>query len=202
MIDRLCSTMGQLTVDEAGQLRYFGSTSNLHISSVLVSSPPPPEPMDEDLAMRRADSVELQRELIDLFFTYYHPALGHIHKDTFLADYNAGTRTQYYSNFLLNAVILRSLRLHSDPSVRGLSNIFIARSKRDSSDELENPTIASIQALCLLGDCMGSMGNDRLGWLYPGGLPSRSRTHARTLINSHRNGVPPAVRFRPEPGLH
>jgi hypothetical protein len=168
IINRLCSTMGQLTVDEAGHLTYFGATSNLHVSSILASSPTPAETLDENLETGLADSAELHRELIRLYFTYHHPALGFIHKETFLADYSEGRRTQYYSEFLLTAVFLRSLRLHSDPAVQALGSVFFARAKRGLPDELENPNIATVQALCLLGDYVGSIGNDRLGWLYPG----------------------------------
>jgi hypothetical protein len=168
VVDRVRSTAAQLSADETGQLRYFGSSSNLHVASVLPSAvPQSPEPADERLE-ELADSNSLQMSLLTLFFTYQHPALQILHRETFMEDYAKGVKTQYFSQFLLNCILLRSVRLSDDESNRDVTSVYLRRAKHDLPGELEEPTIATIQGLCLLGDYLGSLCNDRALWLYPG----------------------------------
>ena len=193
MIDRLCSTMGQLSVDETGQLRYFGSTSNLHVTSSLPPTPPPIVTIDQDLESV-ADSKQIQSHLLNLYFNYHNPQFQFVQRDVFLLDYTRGLKTQYYSPFLLHCLLLRSVRLSNNLTVRKLDQLYLARAKQELAAELENPTVSSMSALCLLGDYIGGLGNDRAGWLYPGRCTGILFVWADA--DKYRHCVPSAVRFR------
>jgi hypothetical protein len=171
--DRKGSARSYLSADETGQLCYFGYTSNLQVMSLIPASPPepsPPSPMDSrDQSLEELAGLSgMKAHLLELYFTYQHPALQILDEDTFMADYAKGTKTQHFSNFLLYSILLRSIRLSDDPSVQELARVYLHRAKSELLNELENPTIATVQALCIFGHYFGSLGTDRACWLYPG----------------------------------
>ncbi|KAJ5792052.1 uncharacterized protein N7503_008030 [Penicillium pulvis] len=165
------SSVDYVASDETGQFHYFGYTSNLQ---VVARFPPPPSPCSElpvprDSSLETlADSESIKSQLLDLYFTYQNPATLIIEHETFMKHYQQGRRSSYYSTFLLNCILLRGIRLSDDPRVKSLDNIYLQRAKVELLGELENPNIATIQALCLFGHYQGSWGNDRACWLYPG----------------------------------
>lgn len=157
MITQLYGAMGLLDANEPGQL------TNLHITSVLPpSSPSSLESLPHELELL-ADSKDVQKELLDLYFIYEDPLLQVLPREPFMSDYTVGHKTQYYSNFLLYSVLLNSLRLSNDPSIRNLDRVYLSRAKQELVSELENPTIAAVQALCIFADYRGSgLGNDKV----------------------------------------
>ena len=110
----------------------------------------------------------MKDHLIGLYFTYQHPALSILDEDTFMTNYQKGVKSQYFSPFLLYSILLRALRLSDRIGAPGLGVLFLKRAKAELLDELENPTVATIHALCIFGHYLGSLGNDRSCWLYPG----------------------------------
>lgn len=165
---------GNLNKDENGQLHYFGYSSNLQIVSFLPASPLSsttaelPSDTTEAETKQLSDSQEMKDHLISLYFTYQHPALPILDEETFHANYRKESKSQYYSPFLLYSILLRALRLSDRKGATGLGVVFLKRAKAELLDELENPTVATIQALCIFGHYLGSLGNDRSCWLYPG----------------------------------
>ncbi len=168
MINQLCAAMGQLSADETGQLCYLATSSNMHVTSFLPpASPQPSDPVSQE-SEDLADSKDIQQHLLDLFFTYHDPLLQVLQKEPFMSDYLVGLKSQYYSQFLLYSVLLRAMRLSSNPLVRGLDKVYLKRAKQELIAELENPTVATVQALCVFADYRGGLGDDRACLLYPG----------------------------------
>lgn len=171
----------RLTIDERGQLRYFGYSSLMRVVSILPPSSPSnsatsaagPETQDEvrgDMAML-ADSVETQNHLLDLFFQYQHAALPIIDETAFRESHAHGKRTEYYSAFLLHSILLRAIKFSDPPHADKLKNIYLRRIRGELLFEIENPSIATIPALCVFGSYLAGEGSDRGCWLYPGKSP-------------------------------
>jgi Fungal specific transcription factor domain len=195
--DRLGNMKSNLCEDENGQLHFFGYSSNLQIVSFLPTSPPltdlqSPSQVTEFDVEKLADSKDTKDHLIELYFTYQHPALPMLDEDTFKQGYRAGTKSQYFSPFLLYSILLRSLRLSNKPGIHELGAVFLRRAKAELFSEMETPTISTIQALCLFGHYLGSIGNDRSCWLFPGMFVL---SVVGILLKYVRHGLPTS--FRP-----
>ncbi|KAJ5780586.1 hypothetical protein N7457_005746 [Penicillium paradoxum] len=206
-----------LTVDDKGQLRYFGYSSHMRMVSVLQQSSPPSakrasySPSDKSVnpmeAERIADSPETQMRLIDLFFKYQNAAIPILDEEVFRLGYIAGERSDYFSRFLLYSLFLRALNFDDDPLHREtLATIYTRRAKAELLFEMENPTIATIPGLCLFGYYLAGLGSDRACWLYPGiayrlvfdfGLHEdcRNLVAAGLLTEVDRRGRPTAIRL-------
>lgn len=171
----------RLTTDEKGQLRYFGYSSLMRIVSVLPpSSPsnsatsvvtaPGAETLGEagqDMVIL-ADSPETHRHLMGLFFQYQNAALPILDEAVFRESYAQNTRTEYYSSFLLNSILLRAIKFATIPHADKLKAIYLRRIRDELLFEIENPSIATIPALCMFGSYLAGEGSDRACWLYPG----------------------------------
>ncbi|KAF2802371.1 uncharacterized protein BDZ99DRAFT_503848 [Mytilinidion resinicola] len=172
MASKMGLMKGTLSSDENGQSHYFGYTSNLQVVSFLPHSPTssttlPTYSKDDDLE-HLADSEAIRTHLLELYFTYHHPAVPILDEETFRGCHAIGVKSQFYSLFLLYAILLRSIRLSTKSGIRSLAAVYLHRAKAELLSELEQPTISTIQALCIFGHYLGSTGNDRACWLYPG----------------------------------
>ncbi|OAL19164.1 hypothetical protein AYO20_11675 [Fonsecaea nubica] len=163
MISQLYAAMGQLDGDEPGQIM------NLNITSILPPSSPEPLESATQALEELADSKDVQKHLLDLYFMYPDPLLQVLLKEPFMSVYAAGVKTQYFSKLLLYSVLLNALRLSSDPSIRHLDRVYLKRVREELVLEMENPTISTIQALCIFADYRGSgLGHDKACLLYAG----------------------------------
>lgn len=168
---RLAAGHTRLTADEKGQLRYFGYSSLLRMVSVLPAPSPPKSEMSEALAVEieaMADAEMTQLRLIDLFFTYQHAAHPVLDEQSFRDSYRSGKRSEYYSAFLLNSVLLRAVKFDDHPDTEQLRDVYLRRARADLLHEIENPSISTIPALTLFGSCLAGQGSDRACWVYPG----------------------------------
>ncbi|KAJ5372477.1 hypothetical protein N7517_004483 [Penicillium concentricum] len=168
-----------LTVDDNGQLRYFGYSSYMRMVSVLpqakAKSPQrqrgPFSPGDNSIDIdgeAMADSPETQTHLIGLFFKYQNAAIPILDEETFRQGYSLGERSDYFSWFLLYSLLLRSLNFDDDLVHREtLATIYTRRAKAELLFEMENPTLSTIPGLCLFGYYLAGLGSDRACWLYP-----------------------------------
>ena len=179
------STAAYLLVDEHGQVQYFGYTSAMQMVPTLL-----PALSDEcsvatgptsDTAESLADSVEFQAHLVDLYFTYQNPALPMVQKDVFMQEWSKGKRTRHFSKFLLYSILARSVRLSDWPDASSTLPVYRLRARSEILDELEDPLVATIQALCIYGNFLASTGDERGCWLYPG---TRPRTPCLSLLSS------------------
>jgi len=173
----------RLTTDERGQLRYFGYSSLMRMVSILPPSSPSNstasaataaasgagtlDDISQDVAIL-ADSAETHHHLMDLFFQYQHAALPVLDEAAFRESYMRGKRTEYYSTFLLHSLLLRALKFSAHPHADQLKIVYLRRIRRELLFEIENPSIATIPALCMFGSYMAGEGSDRACWLYPG----------------------------------
>ena len=181
MLARLCGGQWQLNRDAAGQLRCFGPTSSLHVSESVSSSILSCGTVDgaRSLSQWQARIPEtLQKELLDIYWTYQHPVLHVIHRKAFLEGM-ASRHSPYFSELLLCCVFACAARMSDQPEVRAL--IFAGEDDGDDQVpffaatvtkllevELRRPGITTVQSLLLLSvlDCAQS--NDTKGWLYTG----------------------------------
>ncbi len=164
-----------LTVDERGQLRYFGYSSYMRMVSVFprsVSSPKADapyssiDPVDSEAA---AHSPTTQARLIDLFFEYQNAAIPILDEQAFRQGYATDERSDYFSHFLLYSVLLRALNFDETlPNQEALASVYTQCARSRLIFEIENPKIATIAGLCLFGYYMAGLGSDRASWLYPG----------------------------------
>ncbi|KAJ5154449.1 uncharacterized protein N7500_009888 [Penicillium coprophilum] len=169
-----------LTVDDNGQLRYFGYSSYMRMVSVLPqanakslqSQRAPLSPGDNSIDIdgeTMADSPQAQAHLIELFFKYQNAAIPILDEETFRQGYALGERSDYFSRFLLYSLLLRSLNFDDDLVHREtLATIYTRRAKAELLFEMENPTLSTIPGLCLFGYYLAGLGSDRACWLYPG----------------------------------
>jgi hypothetical protein len=174
----------RLTTDERGQLRYFGYSSLMRMVSILPPSSPSNstastataaaasgagtlDDISQDVAIL-ADSAETHHHLMDLFFRYQHAALPVLDEAAFRESYMRRKRSEYYSTFLLHSLLLRALKFSVHPHADQLKIVYLRRIRRELLFEIENPSIATIPALCMFGSYMAGEGSDRACWLYPG----------------------------------
>ena len=178
--------LGRLQLTHHGQLQYFGSTSNLTLMDALVGVIPPSssafqrdaQEILENAGLNMPVGEELERHLIELYFAWQDPWLHVVDMDVFwkaqsrfLAE---GISTQYYSRALSNAMCAlgaaHESKYHPDLVAfpRSLSEFFGDRAKLLLELEMENPTVATIQALVVLSSYEASCTRDTRCWLYSG----------------------------------
>lgn len=168
-----------LTVDDKGQFRYFGYSSYMRMLSVLPQArlsstqnakcSPGDKSIDLVEGDAMADSPQIQNHLINLFFKYQNDAIPIIDEEAFRLGYAKGERSDYFSRFLLYSLLLRSLNFDDNQLHRKtLAAVYTRRARAELLFEMENPTIATIPALCLFGYYFAGLGSDRACWLYPG----------------------------------
>lgn len=125
MTNQLSCRLGKLQFTQDGQLRYFGSTSNLHLLDVLVSVTLPAPNIVEREAQEVLETARLnadidesfEEHLIELYFTWQDPSLHLVDYDKFWkarAQHNYdGMVSPYYSRILVDAMLVeRGLRHH------------------------------------------------------------------------------------------
>ncbi|KAH6867221.1 hypothetical protein B0T10DRAFT_420072 [Thelonectria olida] len=115
-----------------------------------------------------ADSSATHLHLMDLFFQYQHSAIPIFDEQAFREAYARGERSEYFSNFLLHSLLLRALKFANIPNAEQLKRVYLRRARDDLLYEIENPSIATIPALCLFGSYLAGEGSDRACWVYPG----------------------------------
>ena len=138
------------------------------LQPTLLGSPPEITSPDPDTAEPLADSLDFQRHLVDLYFTYQDIALPIVQRDVFVKDWAQGKRSPYFSKFLLYSILARSVRLSDHPGALTMAPLYQSRARSQLLDELDDPTVATIQGLCIYGLFLTGIGNERGCWLYPG----------------------------------
>lgn len=169
---------GNLSIDESGQLRYYGKSSGyymlqssknfkngaFHFNSrgqkVL------PNPLADPYALPPAD---LSQHLLDLYFEHFYPLLPLVHKRSFLAN------PQAQPHLLLNAIyavasrISPDVRVRSDPDQKDTAgDVFFERARILLDFEWDDYKVYTVQSLVLMSSHQnGALKNIR-GWLYSG----------------------------------
>ncbi|PLB47595.1 fungal-specific transcription factor [Aspergillus steynii IBT 23096] len=182
--DQLSCRLGRLQLTHDGQLRYFGSTSNLTLLDALVDVTPPisvtkdaSELLESASLDREIDEI-FEKHLLELFFAWQDPCLHVVDAETFwrsrAQSKYEGIATSYYSRTLVDAMCALGAayepRYHPEIVTfpRSLAEFFGDRAKILLELELESPSIATIQALVILSNHEALCTRDTRGWLYSG----------------------------------
>ncbi|KAK1147804.1 hypothetical protein N8T08_000317 [Aspergillus melleus] len=182
--DQLSCRLGRLQFTHDGQLRYFGSTSNLTLLDALVDVTPPiavqkdATELLENAGLDKDIDEIFEKRLLELFFAWQDPCLHVIDADTFwrsrAQSKYEGIATPYYSPTLSYAMCALGAayepRYHPEfvTFPRSLAEFFGDRAKILLELELESPSIATIQGLVILSNHEALCTRDTRGWLYSG----------------------------------
>jgi len=171
--------MGTLQLDD-GQVRYYGPTSNLSLVSSSSPKPPPskqyPFPHPDPELYEFFFNPELVEHLLSLYWSWQHQYFVLTDKDLFLRDLANGG--EFASEFLLNAILCHAapyssrpgLRLdESDPASAGYYYYNRARQIMLMDEGIMmRPSVATCQALCLLGSREAGCARNARGWAWSG----------------------------------
>lgn len=182
--DQVSCRLGRLQLTHDGQLRYFGSTSNLTLLDALVDVTPPitvqrdASELLENAKLDKEVDETLERHLLELFLTWQDPSMHVVDAEAFWrcraqSKYEE-VATSYYSQALSDAMCALGAayepRYHPEflTFPRSLAEFFGDRAKLLLELELDSPTIATIQALVIVSNHEASCKRDTRGWLYSG----------------------------------
>lgn len=180
-VHKLLSTRGHLSFDQiAGQLRYFGPTTNCHIYSEINAETEENRRRAKEQERRTSRILSTLSQsthdyLMEMYWEYYNSVVHVIDRDAFEEGRAAGGGP-FYSGFLHICVLAAGYRF-ADKQRQDMLSIFL--SSRESTlhreakymldYEMERPGgIPSIGALLILGDLEVGCGRDNVGWLYSG----------------------------------
>ncbi|GAN02802.1 nucleus protein [Mucor ambiguus] len=185
-------TLGNLSIDESGQLRYYGKSSGFymlrgsknfqngafHFNSRgyhRTKRPDGQKVLPNPLAVDPFElpPPDLSKHLLDLYFTHFYPLLPLLHKKSFLASLEPNQTPP--PPLLLNAIycvasrISPDVRVRSDPALRDTAgDIFLERAQILLDFEWDDFRVSTVQSLLLLSSHQnGALKNIR-GWLYSG----------------------------------
>lgn len=161
-----------------GQTRFFGPTSSLHLTETPSSISSYGQTLSNDIAIGKGIPEGLQHHLLELYWNYQHSILHFVHKEAFIECMEKQSGP-FYSKSLLLCILASAARLSSDPYLRSLSIPSEEDNKSDrgplmkqAEDALEkeiiNPSITTIQSLCLLSILYCIQSNDSKGWMLSG----------------------------------
>jgi hypothetical protein len=184
LVSALTGLMGRFNICDDGQLHYFGSQSNYHLTNTAsdqgsiestVSLQQQGLAAVERLGKGAPLSTELQEHLLHLYWTWQNTGIYIIHKKSFLYAFKSRTYGKYCTPLLLSALFAISSRFSDrvelrtdpeDPSTAGTA--FFEQAKVLFSYEVQAATVATVQAAALMSMRALSDGQEALGWLYCG----------------------------------
>jgi hypothetical protein len=182
--------IGNLSIDESGQLRYYGKSSGyymlsgsknfqdgaFHFNSRGYRSHPEFQqgsPQLLSIDPFQLPPQDLSDHLLDLYFTHFYPLLPLLHKKTFMASLQDPAHRP--PPLLLNSIYAVASRISTDPRVKLEPNlpdtagdIFLERARILLNFEWDGFKVSTVQSLLLLSSHQnGALKNIR-GWLYSG----------------------------------
>lgn len=157
----------RVDLDEAdGQPRSYGPTSQPYIQrhSVPVDTG---DSVPDDRGLN-IDSIPLRASLFNTYWKIQPHSIVIVDESFFVQGRDTGRRSEYYSEFLEDAILACATRLSTSDGVRALGPRYVDRAKAVIAQELERPNTATLQGFLLLSDFEATRGRDRLGYLYSG----------------------------------
>ncbi|KAL1922264.1 uncharacterized protein VTP21DRAFT_9803 [Calcarisporiella thermophila] len=194
-INRLNDMVGQLCIDELGQVRFLGKSSGLFMVKnsrtfsdgvFHFSVRSTTRKSGSKIVVKSSDEVrpyyvnpfeqiprDLSDHLIHLYFTYIYPTFPVVHKPSFLrALYDESNPPPL---LLLNAIYALASRISDDPRCRtdpeapeSAGEIFFERAKVLLDNDYDVSRLSTIQALLLLGAHQQAVCRSSRAWLYCG----------------------------------
>ncbi len=163
--------MGKPAVDESGETRVYGHSSNLGL--VPNDDEVPSRSKVSSEWTRVTDDAEFVGSLMALYFCWEHPFYILFSKECFLYDMAQG-RTKYCSPLLVNALLALACAFSDRPEARTdptdpntAGDHFFAEARR-LLFENERSTVTTVQALGLMGIREANCGRDSSGYQYAG----------------------------------
>lgn len=148
---------------------FYGATSHAHVTSpgsqCNVSQSESPDFVGIDLD---PSSPHLRQQLLESFFRYQTLWVDVLNKETFLFHQKNGQDSQWYSEFLENAMLACGTRLSTSQTIRALGSIYCEKACVQALKAMSEPTAANLQGFLLLSEYEVTKGNDRPGWMYCG----------------------------------
>ncbi|KAM0144697.1 hypothetical protein ACHAP3_000729 [Botrytis cinerea] len=175
-VDDLGDSIGRLSVNDDGNITYFGPRSNFlspgqEIRRARMRSA---EPLQVQPRTDMNLSLEIQEHLLEYFWVWQNPWNYLIHKKRFLEEYQL-PGGKYCSDLLLTAVLALAARYSDNPEVRTdpLDSSTAGKYQADKakaiiSNEMESPAVSTIVATCLISMWEMAVDEDSLGWIYIG----------------------------------
>lgn len=165
--------MGKPAVDEAGETRSYGHSSNLGLVPPLEDDLPSRHVLSSESWTSVTRDAEFVGHLMWLYFCWQHPFYVLFSKECFLHDM-ARARSKYCSPLLVNAILATGCIYSDRPEARADPNDpttagdhFFAEARR-LLYENEQSTLTTVQALALMGIREASCGRDSSGFQYAG----------------------------------
>lgn len=182
------NNMGSLSIDESGQLRYYGKTSGFYMLKNSKNfqnrvfqfssrehnehglSPSFPFVVDPF----EMPPKDLSDHLLNLYFSYFYPLLPLLHKKSFMESVH-DDRKPSPPPILLNAIYAVASRVSPDERVRSISSkpetagdIFFERARMLLDLEWDSFRVYTVQSLLLMSSHQNGALKTTRGWLYSG----------------------------------
>lgn len=183
-VDDIAEMVGRLNVGEDGQLRYFGSLSNFHLLRGLMRHET--SSSNEEVRLRASNMLqklnipfeiplELQAELLGLYWTWQNTWQYVVHKDAFLQEYNRGQMGRYCTPLLISAIFSLAARYSDRPELRSGSqdpntagDVLAEQAKLMLFHEVEAPTTSTVQAATLIALREFAVNKEASAWVHIG----------------------------------
>ena len=181
-IDSVNDNMCNLSIDESGQLRYYGRSSGFYMlqgsknfqnGSFQFSSDDAIHSIQQRVDPFEMPPEDLQQHLLDLYFEYFYPFIPLLHKKSFLEKLHS--KEHQPSRLLLNAIYAVASRVSPDPRVRTDPNqpdtagdVFFERARLLLDFEWNNFRVSTIQSLLLMSSHQNGALKPTRGWIYSG----------------------------------
>ena len=164
--------MGKPALDEAGETRHYGHSSNLGLVPYDDGIPIRLNVSSESWTRVTRDA-EFVGHLMGLYFCWQHPFYVLFSKECFLYDMARG-RSKYCSPLLVNALLASACTFSDRPEARTNPNDphtagdhFFAEARRLLFQN-EHSTLTTVQALAIMGVREANCGRDSSGFQYAG----------------------------------
>jgi hypothetical protein len=180
------NNMGNLSIDESGQLRYYGKSSGFYMlknsknfqnrvfqfSSREHNQHAPNVPFVVDPF--EMPPKDLSDHLLDLYFSYFYPLLPLLHKKSFMESLNDDSKPNP-PPILLNAIYAVASRVSPDERVRSIASkpetagdVFFERARLLLDLEWDSFRVYTVQSLLLMSSHQNGALKTTRGWLYSG----------------------------------
>lgn len=178
--------VGQLAMDENGQVRYLGKSSGYYLLQNSrtyqngafhfdkYGNRPRHRKYDKDVNPLELPPKDLSEHLIKLYFKHFYPFLPLFYKRQLFSTLDHPT-IDPIAPLLLNAIYAVASRISPDVRVRSDINspdtagdIFFDRAEKLLDESYDTPRISTVQALLLLASHQHGAMKSARAWLYSG----------------------------------
>ncbi|KAI8371014.1 fungal-specific transcription factor domain-containing protein [Blakeslea trispora] len=183
------NNIGNLSIDENGQLRYYGRSSGFYMLKINKNfqnrsfqfNSKEPAHSDSHTALPvsidpfEMPPTDLRDHLLSLYFDTFYPLLPILHKQSFVEAIHDPTLPSSPPPILLNAIFAVASRISPDVRVRAApdkpetaGDLFFERARMLLDLEWDSFRASTVQALLLMSSHQNGALKTTRGWLYSG----------------------------------